>query len=1127
MDNIQLFALQQGQSGYSGFLELDLYQEEPIKITKQVESLEDPTKTASNFSRTFRVPHTPTNGKYFKAVFNVNAQDYDARQKADAYVTVNGSTFMEGNLRINQIIRGDATGKIEYELIFMGETSNFASVVAPKELSELNLDDFNHTINYTQITKSWERKLFDGDIVYPLAEWGYTYTSGVPNQSTLSKYDGVVSKYGFTSSSFPLDTTQFKPAIRAKVVWDKIFEEAGFTYESEFLDQGWFTDLYLISSNEALPTQRSDSNFEAQNGFQDFGTVTPGDAKKLKFPSVVYNNGNAWLPTLSEFIAPFTGGPYLFTIKDMIFEFQIPQPPAYQTAPPYTFNMQFQLFVNGVKRATQTGYIDYTQQYLDLPSPVGKPASAVVKFGISGNFETTLSANITKGDSVELYVIVPSGQTNSAFDLRSGIFSGITPNVVNPAGLMPANTKQIDFIKGINDRFKLIWEPDPENPKNFYIEPWKDWVGQGEQKDWTDKLNNAKDVSITPTFYTQQRQITFKDSKESDIYNFSYEQEYKEVFGERKQDSGIEVITGNRDLTSIFSPVPLAPIGNNANFLIPHFAKDTENERQPIQVKPRLMFYNGMQTSPLTWYISNDTVNPSVSTAKTEYPVFSQYDRYPFNESAFDLNWKNVEQFWDVEDTPNVGSGRTPRDAYNLYWEDWYNDTFSSSSRILEGTFVLDYQDVTKLRFNDLLFVKDAWYMPLEIKDYVLGATSEVKVKLLKLGTVGINIDTTGPGSGVKSYPYSGLCFGDTLCDAYCCNGFAQYTLYSAQDTFGGTFQLFQDQSLFVPAAAGYYSDGTTILEVDRSGFVIAIGVGTSCSCNPLTVSSTACASTNFCTAVCCTSYPVSIYYDGTSLATSTLAFSSAGYGLLTPGTWYKENGSSSPVLIGRDGKTIVQVGNASGCICDELGYDDVLGYGSTEAGGCCGQGTTGAVGTNTMYYDTPNFYDATAFYNDPYQESPIGATADGYVSDGAVYVEVAGATAGATGGCTNAQTIWAECGDRTDSVDVTLENNSGTNTELQVYNEISYDGESFLANGYEVSTGANFDNSFAPLYSPSSWFRMQVVVPAIYGGAVAYVVRKNGDIVHIDSGTSAPYYTLTFGPIGEDVYTVEFEWFP
>ena len=110
MDYIQLYCQEQGATGYASYTEIDLYKTEPIKLTKSVQSLTDPTATTSTFSRTFRVPSTNSNGQYFKAVFNVNATDYDATQTADAYINVNGTYFIGGNVWLLNVFRNDATG---------------------------------------------------------------------------------------------------------------------------------------------------------------------------------------------------------------------------------------------------------------------------------------------------------------------------------------------------------------------------------------------------------------------------------------------------------------------------------------------------------------------------------------------------------------------------------------------------------------------------------------------------------------------------------------------------------------------------------------------------------------------------------------------------------------------------------------------------------------------------------------------------------------------------------------------------------------------------------------------------------------------------------------------------------
>jgi hypothetical protein len=296
MDYIQLYSQQQGATGYASYVEVDLYPAEPIKLTKSVQDLYDPTATKSTFSRTFRVPNTNSNGQYFKAVFNVNSLDYDATETADAYINVNGTYFIGGNVRLQNVFRNDATGKIEYELLFLGETGNFGTIVGPKDLSDLNLAEYAHSLTYANIQNSWTYNLFDGDIVYPLAEWGYTYDSATqqPTQSTLSVYGGTASVKGFTNSANPLSLDQFKPAVRVKAIWDKIFEEAGFTYESTFLEDTVFTNIYMISTNEASTIQNDSVAFEAQ--LTNSYTVSTGNSvfNRIPFTTEIFDDSNSW-----------------------------------------------------------------------------------------------------------------------------------------------------------------------------------------------------------------------------------------------------------------------------------------------------------------------------------------------------------------------------------------------------------------------------------------------------------------------------------------------------------------------------------------------------------------------------------------------------------------------------------------------------------------------------------------------------------------------------------------------------------------------------------------------------------------------------------------------------------------
>jgi hypothetical protein len=905
MQYIQLYVQKQGQTGYSSYTELDLFAEEPIKLTRSVQDEKDPNANTSDFSRTFRVPATPKNADFFKSVFNVNSYDFDATKSADAYINVNGSFFVSGNIRLVTIFRIDSQQKIEYEIMFLGEAGNFSSVVAPKDLSSLNLADFSHVVSYLNITNSWNNSLFNGDIVYPLAEWGYTYdpSTQLPQQSTLSVYGGTASTKGFTNSANPLALTQWKPAIRVKAIWDRIFRDSGFTYQSSFIGDPFtgngsalFKNLYMMSSNTDTAELQTNLDFGALASYT--ATIPLNTVFKLPFEFESYDDSNSYNPSTSEYTVPFTGGPYDFTIYDLQLDYTTISPIGVK-------NLTLALYVNGVPAVSKTCTLAAT--------PSGGATNQVLYLG-----SDTISFNagtLTKGDIVDMRITMSSGVFVAVAGVT--IFTGEwylnSPNIFDPSGLLPLQYKQIDFIRGINERFKMVWEPDPNNPKNFFIEPWNIWIQNGIERDWSDKLDENNDVVVTPLFYNYDREVIYRDSPEDDLYNFSYRQANKETFGELKQDSGIALIKGERVITSFFAGFPVAPIGLSDDFLIPHFAKDTETERQPIQVKPRLCYYNGVVPAPKTWYMETGTGTATMTT----YPLISNYSQYPFNSQAIDISWTNSKQFWDPI---AVGfDGRTNRTSFSEYWANWFSNTYNAYSRQMEATFVLDYDDVKELSFNDKIFIKDSWWIVIRIEDFVLGAKAACKVILQKLGAVGINIG--GPqSSGVKLWDQGFYCYSDSDCGACCCVGFVGYTLWTNNEALDISTRFYIEATGKNPAPAGYYSNGSNFYQITTGGVLVSVGTCEFCDCaEGLVEYSNICFGQTLCDACCCINEPITVYANGESFDTSTVAYSNnTGTATLTPFWWYHDPMTNTAIQVGEDGFTVIQAGICDGCDCEE-----------------------------------------------------------------------------------------------------------------------------------------------------------------------------------------------------------------
>ena len=1070
MDRIQLFAKPQGATGPNYYIELDLYETEPIKITKSIQEIENPQATTSDYSQTYRVPHTSSNGQFFQAAFNVNSTNFNATQKCQAYININGAYFMSGNIRLTNVYRNDASGKIEYEIIFFGQTSTFASVVGPKDLSQLSLNEYSHNASYTNIQNSWLNGLYGGDIVYPLAEWGYTYntTTKQPNIPTLSIYNPTTGTAGFTISGNGLYPNQFKPVVRAKVIWDKIFDTAGFTYQSDFLESDFFRKIYMVSTNTAAAETDTalESSFTTAEQEFELGTLTQVD-----FGLVINDNTNGVNVTANTYTAPVTG-PYVFDMQFNASYFSLQNDPEYNYA---TVGIYVQ--VNNIVAYSTVGYVSG----FNYDSPI-------YRILIQGAYSFSLfdpvftfTLNLAQNDVVKVYLQAFPWEFSQFSLLNTGQIDIEGPQVTDPSGLLPKQYKQLEFIKGINDRFKLMWEPDPQNPNKFYIEPWTSWINGGSQIDWTDKLDEESDITITPLFVTQPREIVFKDSEEADIYNFAYQQTNKETFGQLNQDSGIEVITGKKEIKSIFAPVQVAPIGNSNNFLVPHFAKDTETERQPIQVKPRLAFYNGVVQSPVRWYMRDQAAN---AYTQNNYPLLSNFDTYPFNTTSFDLNWVNVPQFWDAAfniagptgATGGTGavpfSGRTDSSSYNSYWKPWFDATYDPYARIMKATFKLTSKDFQSLRLNDKIFVKDSWWLPVKINDFPLGETEKVKVELIRLGNVGINIDVLNP---VTYYPFV-LSYTIGNPTGACCGTFGatNVTLYSTSFALDVGVRVYSEPTGSVTAGAGYYALDGNVYQVNSSGFIIS---ATSCSTFPCdaVVSSASVAVSQTNQIPCCTTVgTTTVYFTGPTFYESPMLYSNYALTLpVTPRRWYGVNGEA--VLVGNDGFSVTQAAYCPYVDCGEPLPGLVLGRATTAAIACCirTSGTSGNFGIGTIYTNDDQFPNGDVFYFDPYEISPVGTPVQNFLSDGQYWAAVTGGNKTNSNFCSDPQT---NCSTRTVPITFYLGTSAvpgGASSTFTVTWEISWDGINWFFNGDETYTIANNTQTAVNWkYDPFSYIR-------------------------------------------------------
>ena len=740
---------------------LDLYDTEPIKLTLSIEDITS-TDATSTFSKTFKVPGTRKNAEFFKNSFDVDGILYDVTTKKPAEILVDGAEFKQGHIRLQSIILNTELDRYDYELLFLGETRDFSSIIGDKGLCQLELSDLigganGAALSAESLVQSWQAfpesasltaGLHNGNIIYPLVDHGNTYTdAGVAEQTKISVDADSGHAAIFTMDDHPLFIDRMKPMIRAKRIVDQIFADAGYTYTSEFFESEKFHQIYISAwGNEASVTI-------ASAGGTDSANCASGDNLTGFQYAEEYLNWNQNVIDPNGNVVPLTFGATGYQV-------------------PITGNYRFRMsaYYEGSDENSDgsTYYVDGRVELWNATDnqPVLDNAGNPVVSNYGNGFQLTRTSpviafpnpSVAIGDKLTFkigtqYGIYQSNVTNVSFAVLEA------PGEFNPATGLECTYKQIDFIKDLLTAFRLVLAPDPNDPKNFIIEPWQTYINSGNLYDWSHKLVENKDVVLEPVFFSQSDVIDFSFQPGGDYTNVYHQQAYEEPYGWLQFSSNNELLQGKRDVKLIgIAPTELVPIeGTDPNVLVPipqihtHSSEDTGLQHRPVKAKTRMLFYNGLQpfisdpsggnhgADPNTWYL-----NGANTPARTTYPLVSPYETWPIQPGTLNLNWYNDIQYWGLIPVENPLYPGTPGEPefiypyneegntlYDDYWSRYISSLYNKYSRRLTAYFVLNNIDLNEFSFDDTIFINGTYYRPERIIDVEVGAYTEVKAQLL------------------------------------------------------------------------------------------------------------------------------------------------------------------------------------------------------------------------------------------------------------------------------------------------------------------------------------------------------------------------------------------------------------
>lgn len=677
--------------------EIELYENEPVNLSYQFSNLQEINASSSNFSQTFRVPLTKKNQDYFGPVNEFGLiPDWDPKTKVEAELSYNTIPVMRGFVQVKAIYV--QKGKYaDVELVFFGETANLSRDIGDGMLTDLDLSAYDHTLNATNIEASWTGNLSSGAIRYGLPDKGQNWFA---NQT-----DNI------WSSTNPLEHGDFTPYFRASKLLEEILDNAGYEMDSTFFTRQ--SNLYLLMNNG----QRSivgTNNPETETMLVGLSTDltglsahNPGAAITAWSESTPFFDTGSNFSGGSTFTAPFRAY-YTFRVNlygrtdDTTHEFSI----VLQKTNVTPVATVWDIFDGDYPGAL---FNDQIHNFTSDPILLNAGDTIRVFYEMANNGHTL---NLD-GDNT----ISPQSTWWQVLDITYPT-SGQTVDV---EANMP-EMKQIDFVSGLQKMFNLVFIPDRNNPKKLYIEPFNDYLASGAKKDWTNKIDLSKDLTIEPTTDLQARRYEWTHSNGKDLVNELVFKNASRVYSRyRVDDPQNDFASGTKQIKSPFAP-HVASYIPGTQYAVHRLLVDTDQSDKRIKNPlPRLAYWNGTPAGEINYYEDDN----STVVTDTDYPAFSQYSALNATVTSEDLGYGPERPFHIIQANPL-------NTLYYQYWSPFVNQLYSSDARKLTAFFRLTRADIATFEFSDKIYLKDTYWRILSIS---YDATSDdlVKVELLKV----------------------------------------------------------------------------------------------------------------------------------------------------------------------------------------------------------------------------------------------------------------------------------------------------------------------------------------------------------------------------------------------------------
>ena len=552
--------------------QLDIFADEDIKLSNNVTGLFDLGVLPSDFTRQITLPGTKVNNAFFEHVYDISIDNpflFATNVKVPAYFDFDSIYLSEGYLQLNKVNLLANKFIESYEVTIYGTLSSFGRDINRNYLTDLtSLAQYNHTASYDNISSSWSGNLFNGDIVYPLADYGtgYQFAAGDFQTFGMNDVDGA------------LTVQNFKPAIRVKAVLDAIFEEAGYTYTSSFLNQPFVNDLYMVCNHSLKYPEFQGVDLETYGKIK-VGAISGSNMTDVNLPANTFVS-LPWSNALSDPQGFWNNNAYRVertTNIDGILNLNLNVSCSVNNMPgtlSANGTFQLQMFETGSSTAegltalqsyilffdelqqSRTGGINTTYELQTQFKLFDIPAGTYY-------FQIKQRPNFASPTEQPVVTLDPNSTTKSYIQIRQ-VNQAADGRVMDIPSNMPFGTngiKQIDFITGLQKKFNLVIYPNKTKSNQFIIETFNDWYNRGEVRDFNKYINLDEKIEVIPANNLAVNELNFGDTLDTDYISQQFSKAANREFGKTYYvDTQNFFSQGKFEVKTVFAADPLTRI---------------------------------------------------------------------------------------------------------------------------------------------------------------------------------------------------------------------------------------------------------------------------------------------------------------------------------------------------------------------------------------------------------------------------------------------------------------------------------------------------------------------------------------------------------------------------------------